>query len=99
MLTNAMATATTWAMALAMTLQVTKWAMAWVTGGGVGKDAMGDKWAMARATRVIVTNAAAAILASAVMSAIFIAAAAITIAQCHHPQHSHCSGCCHHPPL
>jgi hypothetical protein len=65
MLTNAMAKATTWAMALAMTLQVTK-------------------WAMARATKVIITNAVAAIAivpASAVAAANFIAAADTTIAQ------------------
>ncbi len=60
------------------------------------------KWAMARATRAIVTNAVAAaavILASAVAAAVFIAAAATTIAQRRRPQRSHCSGCRHHPPL
>jgi hypothetical protein len=78
-----MVTATTWAIALVMMLRVTK-------------------WAMARATRVIVTNTIAPIafiLASAVAAALFITAADTTIAQCHCPQHSHCSGCCHHPPL
>ncbi len=51
---------------------------------------------------MIITNAVAAIaiiLASAVTAAIFIAAATTTIAQRHRPQRSHCSGCCHHPPL
>jgi hypothetical protein len=85
MLTNAMAMAmaTTWVIALATTLRVTK-------------------WAMARATRAIVTNAVgtvAVVLASAVVAAVFIAAAATTIAQCRRPQRSHCSGCHHHPPL
>jgi hypothetical protein len=83
MLTNAMAMATTWVMALATTLRVTK-------------------WAMARVTRAIVTNAVgtvAVVLASTVVAAIFIAAAITTIAQCHRPQLSHCSGCRHHPPL
>jgi hypothetical protein len=50
------------------------------------------KSAMARATRVIVTNAVAAVavvLASAVAAAVFIAAATTTIPQCHCPQHSH----------
>ncbi len=57
---------------------------------------------MVRATRVIVINAiatVAVILASAVVEAVFIAAAATTITQCCRPQRSHCSGCCHHPPL
>jgi hypothetical protein len=70
-------------MALAKTLRVTK-------------------WAMARATRAIVTNAVDAvafILAFAAVAAVFIAAAATTILQCRCPQHSHCSGCCHHPSL
>jgi hypothetical protein len=60
------------------------------------------KWARVRATRVIVTNAIAAVavvLASAVMAAIFIAAAATTIAQRCCPQRSHCSSYRHHPPL
>jgi hypothetical protein len=60
------------------------------------------KWAMARATRAIVTNAGAVVAivpASAVAAAIFIAAATTTIAQHRCPQHSHCSGCCHDPPL
>jgi hypothetical protein len=55
------------------------------------------KWAMARATRAIVTNAIAAIadiLASAVAAAVFIAAATTTIAQCCCSQRSNCSGCC-----
>jgi hypothetical protein len=59
-------------------------------------------WAMARATRSIVTNAIAAVaivLASAVMAAVTIAAAATTITQSHCPPCSHCSSCCHHPPL
>jgi hypothetical protein len=83
MLTNAMAMATTWVMALATTL--------WVA-----------KWAMVRATRAIVINAigtVAVVLASAVVAAIFIAAATTTISQCRRPQLSHCSGCHHHPPL
>jgi lysylphosphatidylglycerol synthetase-like protein (DUF2156 family) len=83
MLTNVMAMATTWVMALAMTLRVTK-------------------WAMGRATRAIVINnvgTVAVILASAVVAAVFIAAATTTIAQFCYPQRSHCSNCCHHPPL
>jgi hypothetical protein len=78
-----MAMATTRAMALATILQVMKWAMAMVT-------------------RAIVTNAVAAVatvLAFAVMAAVFFAAAATTITQRHCPQHSNCSGCCHHPSL
>jgi hypothetical protein len=74
---------------------VTTWGLAvatmwWVT-----------KWAMARGTRTIVTNAVAAVtvvLASAVTAATVIAAAATTITQRHCPQCSHCSGCCHCPP-
>jgi hypothetical protein len=72
------------------------------TGDGIGKDVVGDKVGMARATRAIITNAVATIavsLASAVTAAIFIAAAATTIAQCHCPHCSHYSGCCHRPPL
>jgi hypothetical protein len=60
-----MATATTQVMTLATMLQVTK-------------------WAMARVTRAIITNAIAAIaviLPSADVAAVFIAAAATTIAQ------------------
>jgi hypothetical protein len=70
-------------MALAKTLRVTK-------------------WAMARATRAIVINAVAAVavvLAPPVAAAVFIAAAATTIAQRRRPQRSHCSVCCHQPPL
>ncbi len=50
------------------------------------------KWAMARATRAIVTNAVAAVavvLAYAVVADILNAAAATTIAQRHRPQRSH----------
>jgi hypothetical protein len=78
-----MATATTQALALATLLRLTK-------------------WEMARAARAIVTNAFAAItivLASAVAAAVFIAATNPTIPQRCCPQRSHCSGCCHHPPL
>ncbi len=60
------------------------------------------KWAMARATRAIVTNTVAAVavvLSSAVMAAAAIAAAATTITQRHCPQCSHCSSCSHRPPL
>jgi hypothetical protein len=60
------------------------------------------KWVMARTTRAIVTNAIAVvpfILAFAVAAAVLNAAAATTIAQHCHPQHSHCGGCCHCPPL
>jgi hypothetical protein len=70
-------------MAMATTLQVTK-------------------WAMAKATRAVVTNAVAAVaivLASAVAAAIFIPAADTTIAQRCCPQRSHCSGCPHNPSL
>jgi hypothetical protein len=70
-------------MALATTLRVTK-------------------WAMVRLTREIVTNTVASItiiLAFAVVAANFIGAAATTIVQRRHPQHSHSSGCCYHPPL
>ncbi len=51
---------------------------------------------------MIVTNAIAAVaivLASAVVASVFIATATTTIAQRHCPQHSHYSGCRHHPPL
>jgi hypothetical protein len=83
MLTNAIAMATTWAMVLATALRVTK-------------------WAMAKVTRAIITNAIAAVavvLASAVPATTVIAAANTMIAQRCCPQRSHCSGCCHHPPL
>jgi hypothetical protein len=83
MLTNAIAMATTRVMALATTWQATQ-------------------WAMARVTRVIVANAIAAValdLTSAVATAVFIAAAATTIAQRCCSQRSHCSGCHHHSPL
>jgi hypothetical protein len=83
MLKNAMATATTWAIALATTLWVTKWAMVRAT----------------RAIITNAVAAVAVILASAVAAAIFITAAATTIAQRCCPQRSHCSGCHHHPPL
>jgi hypothetical protein len=74
MLTNPTAIATTQAMALAMT-----WRAA--------------KWAMGRVTRAILTNAIATIaivLVFTVTAAVFIAAAATTIAQHRCPQHSHC---------
>jgi hypothetical protein len=60
------------------------------------------KWAMARATRVIITNAVASVvvvLSSAVMAAAVIAAAATTITKRHCPHCSHCSGYSHCPPL
>ncbi len=60
------------------------------------------KWAIARASSVIVTNAVAAVaivLSSAVTSAAIIAAVTTTITQHHCPQCSHCSGCSHCPPL
>jgi hypothetical protein len=63
---------------------------------------LSQQWAMVRATRAIVTNAFAAvavILTYTVTAAVFIAAAATTIAQCHCPQHIHCSNCCYHPSL
>jgi hypothetical protein len=78
-----MAMATTRAVALEMTWQATK-------------------WAMRRVTRAIVTNAVAAValfLASTVTAAVFIAAAATTIAQHCCPHRSHCSGHRHHQPL
>jgi hypothetical protein len=86
MVTNVMAMATTWVMALATTWRATKWAMAMVT-------------------RAIVTNAVAAVaavalvLTSTVGAAVFIAAAATTIAQRRCSQRSHCSGCRHRHPL
>jgi hypothetical protein len=83
MLTNVMAVATTWAMAVATILRVTKWAMAGAT--------------MSIVTNAVA--AIAVVLASAVTAAVIIAAAATTITQCHCPQCSHCSGFCHHPPL
>jgi hypothetical protein len=52
------------------------------------------KWVMARATKVIVINAIAAVtivLTSAVAAAIFIAAADTIIAQCHCPQRIYCA--------
>jgi hypothetical protein len=55
--------------------------------------------AMALVTIPLVALAIAVVLASAVATAVLNAAAATTIAQCHCPQRSHCSGCCHHPPL
>jgi hypothetical protein len=82
MLTNVMAMATTQAMSLATTWQVTKWVMARVT--------------RAIVTNAVAT--VAVVLASAVTAAIFIAAATITIAQCRCPWRSHCSGCRHCPP-
>jgi hypothetical protein len=60
------------------------------------------KWAMARVTRVIVTNAVAAValvLDSTAAAAVFIAAADTTIAQRHCPQRSHYCGCPHCQPL
>jgi hypothetical protein len=71
-------------------------------GNGIGNNVAGDKEGMARATRALVTNAVATvaiILASAVAAAIFIGAAATTVAQRCCPWGSHCSGCCHRPPL
>ncbi len=86
---------------------VVDWGMATATAAVEGSDNNQQnlrvtKWAMARATRVIVTNAVAAIavvLSSAVTAAAVIAAAATTITECHCPQCSHCSGCSHRPPL
>jgi hypothetical protein len=83
MLTNAMAMVTKWMMALAMTLQVTKWVMVRAT----------------RAIVINAVAAVALVLASTVAAAIFIIAAATTIAQRRRPQCSHCSGCHHLPPL
>jgi hypothetical protein len=80
MLTNAIAMATTWAMALAMTLRVTKWAMARVI----------------RVIVTNAVAAVAIVLASAVAAAAVDAAADTTIAQRCCPQRSHCSGCRHH---
>jgi hypothetical protein len=57
---------------------------------------------MVRVPQVIITNVVAAVavvLASTVMAAIFIAAAATAIFQCHCPQRSHCRGCHLCPPL
>jgi hypothetical protein len=70
-------------MALAKTLQVTKWVMARAT----------------RAIVTNAIAAVAVVLASTVAAAIFIAAATTTIAQRRHPLHSHSSGCHHQLPL
>jgi hypothetical protein len=70
MLKNAMATATTWAIALATTLWVTKWAMVRAT--------------KAIVTNTIAAILVA--LTFAVAAAVFNAAADTTIVQCHCPQ-------------
>jgi hypothetical protein len=83
------------------------WAMVTATAAVEGSDNNQQnlrvtKWAMARATRAIITNAVAAvavILSSAVTAAAVIAAAATTITKHHCSQCSHCSGCSHRPPL